>query len=455
MTSQQLNIILKSFSDLSEKSLRQTVALFKPHDDVAEINKAERGELVSSMKSLICAETYSFMLDSALGFTDIFSKHFNVPNNKVLEQLTATGLAASLEKLSSDSLLAVFKLLSLESDDEPTENLPRQEKMSRIEEECFLQGVNKLLSKLDQDVLKSYCKDLKLTFDGNDKAKNAEELMRVMFNLTDDEPPEIPIAGPPLPAQGKTKKAPAAPKKATTKKVPAVAKNKPAATTTTTRSAAAAAKQTEIDVDDDEEIVSSTTRTRRAAAATTTTKNNNGNGKKSGEATSKRVRLPVQKYEDETAAASAGGNKKRKQVDSDVEEDDNDDNNDEEEEDYGYNDKRAKSASTQSTITSMGGYYDKGRFVSPPISKIVQGVTALDLHNNYNLEPLQEFCKLNDIPCVSMKKQQLTRVIVAFLDYGVKPEPKKPKLTKKQRMEMLAQKKLAAKSSVNDENGDN
>ncbi|EFA76022.1 hypothetical protein PPL_10601 [Heterostelium album PN500] len=452
--STQLANILKSFSKLSVGSLQQTLKHFNPKDE-AIILSAEQPELTSMVKSVICTQTYSFMEDMEK-FTEIFASGFGCPKADVLKKLEINGLYNSLEKLSQEDLTQVFKLLSLQETSE--QDLPRQEMIGKIEEECFLQGVNKLLIKMCEggsEVLKSYCKDLKMNYIENDDSKNAEEVMKSMFDLESDlvndedaqeeeeaapAPSKKPAAKEKPAKKSAGAKKPAAPKKAPNKKpaaakpaaaveseveeseeeapAPATAKSKPPAKAKSKPPAAAASK-------------SNGKTTAPAAAATT----------ESTEVSGKRARKPVTKYEDEatsngstTTTTTSTTNSKAKAKPAATsnkrkakEEDETDEEDDDEDEQSSSN-----GSGASGKLNSFGGYRDKdGKYISPPVSKIVKGVTKDQLHDFFNLEPLQEFCKMNDITYSSYKKSQLTKVIADFLETGERPLSKKEKLAKK------------------------
>ncbi|GAM18689.1 hypothetical protein SAMD00019534_018640 [Acytostelium subglobosum LB1] len=407
--SAQLTNILKHFSKLSTPSLQKTFGATR------DVSKTKRAELVTLIKALVCTNTYVFMMDDMKGFDGVVAKDLGVAGkDEVIKHLESNGLTQTLEMMSDANIKKMFGHLSLENDDEGGGDMSRAILIDRIEEECYLQGANLLINGLSDDVFEEYCKDLKVE-EADTRAEQSERLIKVMFNLDEDD--EEQEAEPEKPAAATKKKAPAKPAAKAAPKAPA----KPAAKVT--KKPAPATKKP------------------AAAAETTTTKRARVTTKGDSVATavsstSKRVSKPVQKYGGETENGSAAAapktkatttktmtkaapvkkatttTKKRKEMADDEEE--------EEEEEV------------HRPTVDLGGYKDKdGKFVNPPISKIVKGMTVHDLHDNYNIDALYEFCKKHDILYSPYKKNDLLKVIVTFLETGVKPLSKKEKLANK------------------------
>eukprot|EP01133_Synstelium_polycarpum_P011900 gene11900-13866_t len=426
----QLSLILKSFNKLRVDTLKDTLSAFGR--DIP--TNPKKPELISLMKSLICTQTYSFILED-VGFKDLFAKEFSVDTKDVLTNFESLGLTPGLERLSDESLNLIFERLLLNQGEEDGTTPTRADKIARIEEEFLLQGVNKLLYKLTQPVLKLYCTDLKQPFTEGDINANADLLMKVMFDLEGDEeeepstPSPPPVAAPPAKKPAAKDAKPAKPAAAPKKKAAA----KPVAKTPVSPKKGAS----------------------KPAAADAKRANGKAVAKPAAAADGKRERKPVQKYDSAVEAAKAKPSTptKRKKVESEDEE--------ESEEEYSSDDQSSKKGRrstttaaaaapkkttttkkaatakatkkpkvdvdrpTQDSPNPFGGYYsDDGKYVSPSIDQITKGVTFDDLHNYFNLQPLQDFAKLHNIANVSQKKTLIIKNIVSFLNGEKVPVPK-------------------------------
>jgi hypothetical protein len=66
------------------------------------------------------------------------------------------------------------------------------------------------------------------------------------------------------------------------------------------------------------------------------------------------------------------------------------------------------------------------KHVCPPLENIKKGITKADLHNQYNLTDLQAWCKEQELPFTG-KKGVLIKIILEYLEKGIKPTPSKKK----------------------------
>jgi hypothetical protein len=66
------------------------------------------------------------------------------------------------------------------------------------------------------------------------------------------------------------------------------------------------------------------------------------------------------------------------------------------------------------------------KHVCPPLENIKKGITKEDLYNLYNLTDLQAWCREQDLPA-SGKKVLLIKIILEYLEKGVKPTQNKKK----------------------------
>ena len=110
------------------------------------------------------------------------------------------------------------------------------------------------------------------------------------------------------------------------------------------------------------------------------------------------------------------------------------DKEEEEEEEKERKSKRkstAKQSKASKKLPPEQGYYDSdGKWVHPPFEYIMQKkYDAQGMHNNYNLTDLQDFCKEYELQVAqsAKKKSALIRVILNFVETGVKPSTPKRK----------------------------
>ncbi|EGG16701.1 hypothetical protein DFA_07679 [Cavenderia fasciculata] len=401
MISQQLQNVIKQFDRLKADSLKQTLVTFGKEVPSAP----KKPELLSMIKTLVSGQTYAFLLED-MAFKPIFAGDLKIDVDQVPKEFETHGLSAALDRLSADSLKSVVEQLKLGDDNEAE---TKAERISRIEEESFLQGVNKMFFKLNKDVLKCYCTDLKVTHSG-DTAKDTDQLMKAMYDLEGGETKEDEDEE----EQEEEETAAAAPKK------PAAKDKKPAAKDSKKPAAKAAAAK------DAKKPAEAVKRQARAASKRVPAKPAAA-AKSSDSAAGKRVKKPVTKLETEVAATNgkkkAAAAPKRKQDDRDSDSDSDSDSEDQVD----------TARPTKSNPNKLGGYYHDGKYVNPPISKIAKGVDRDTLHNCFNIEPLSEFCKKEGMTGTSsLNKQKLITKILNYLKgEDVNKKGKVPKSKKK------------------------